>query len=768
MKRPAVLISALLSVLSLQARGAAPVVPTTGEPRFLAILIEFSDLSFTLEDPAVQTDSLLNYDEFDANGSVKAFYEQNSQGAYSPSFDVVGPVRLQNRVATYGRDIVEGGVRIGDCAPEKALYDACLLLDEEVDFSLYDQDGDGLADNILFFFAGYDQAEGGRSTTLWSHQGNVQDSEDEPLREARFDGVGLGNYIALPELRGNKGRQISGIGVIVHELGHYLGLPDFYDANGTVDGHAGGMYGYSPMGLGMYNNEGRTPPCFTSLELCLLGWISPEDIQDLPEGPVLLPPVRERIFYKSETGTEGEYFLYEYRGGEDWDSPLQKGLLILHVDQSERLIGETPALLLWEDWRNSNAINARADHPCCYAIPSSDRERLAYSAVFTSGDIVFPGLHQQLFYEPVDWEGQFTGVQITNIGLTEEAASFHVLRDAGPNINGRVFGPEGNPLDGVSAFLEGVQGAQMTTDADGFFRLNLPLDNDEKIFNLSAWKDGYRLHTEEVSLDANRMVSIPVTLQPEGHATESPLSKYDRHASMGYFSTMPGLGAVRFTADDLAPYVGQLLSEISFYPYLLPDFSGDIYVTVDFGRERVLTRKLEKPVFGTYFQNSIDISDADIVIPEGVDIYIGYGSPDAGNGQFFVGTVYPAAKGNSFYSPFSLSASTWNEMYLKSAGIYMDVALTATVAEKTTAESLGDMGFHYIDPGQGSYKAGDDFPLVLVESSHAPLSSVSWLVDDEPTRESSIVLKAGQHSVKARLQYKDGRKEVLELILKVN
>ena len=170
---------------------------------------------------------------------------------------------------------------------------------------------------------------------------------------------------------------------------------------------------------------------------------------------------------------------------------------------------------------------------------------------------------------------------------------------------------------------------------------------------------------------------------------------------------------------------------------------------------------------GPYFQNSVDISDADLVIPEGVEIYIGYGSASS-SPLFYAGTVYPAAKGNSFYSPFSLDRSSWKDLYVKSAGIYMDVALSGVVSEVMDVQDLGQLGYHYIQPGSGTYKAGERFPLELSESSHAALSSVSWYYDDAAVNASSVVLTEGTHTVQARLKYRDGRGEILELSLKVN
>ena len=379
--------------------------------------------------------------------------------------------------------------------------------------------------------------------------------------------------------------------------------------------------------------------------------------------------------------------------------------------------------------------------------------------------MVYPGLNKELFYEPVDWDGQFTGVQLTNITLEEEGARVWVLRDAGSNINGRVFNMAGEPLEGVSLVLDGLEGVQELSQADGFFCLNLPPEQEGTLFTLLARKEGYLPVTEEISLENHRMISLSLTLPTMEEPTERPLSKYDQQAQLGYFATPAVLGGVRFTAKDLFPYVGQRLTEITFYPYMQPSFEGEVYVVVDLGGERVLTQKLDSLNRGPYFKNTVDISQAGIVIPEGRELVIGYGSPSTDAG-FRIGTVHPAVKGNSFYSPFNAERSSWKDMFVKNLGIYMDVAMSGTVTEQLEAQDLTELGYSYIDPGPEKLEEGEKFPLVL----HAApgVEAVRWTLDGEPVAGESVVLQQGTQALQAHLTYADGRSEVLELLLKVN
>lgn len=740
------------------------------EPRFFTVLVEFQDVRFTEENPRELVEDMLSKPGFNyghANGSVSDYYIDNSRGLFQPSFDVFGPVLLEKPMKEYGKDVYSQGVRIGDIAPQRAIYEACLQLDQEMDFSQYDADNDGFIDLILLVYAGYDQAAGGPSDALWAQQWNVQNFDDEEVKEALFDEVRLGQYIANSELRGSSGSQFTSIGSLCHELGHYLGLPDFFDTDSALNGNAGGVYGFSLMGTGLYNDSGDTPPSLNSLELKMLGWSNESDFEELPEGPVRIFSNKGNTVYISSTETEGEFFLYEFRDGKGWDAPLPRGLVIYHVDRSDRMVGDYTARELWENWREHNIINARADHPCFYLIPSSKPDALAYDATLSPGKMVYPGLTQVLFYEPVDWDGQFTGVQLTNISLEEDSALMWVLKGDASNINGRVFNADGEPLEGALLVLEGhEEEVQVFSDADGFYRFDLP-EGEDVLFSLSVYKEGYQPVTKEISMESHRMISLPVILPAKDEASERPLSKYDIQAQLGYFSQTAVLGGVHFTAEDLFPYVGQRLTDITFYPYMHPSFEGEIYVVVDVEGERILTRKLHNLNKGPYFQNSLDISDADIIIEEGKDLYIGYGSP-SGNADFRIGTVVVpgGAKGSSFYSRFNMEKSAWQAMFVKNLGIYMDVALSGTVTEVLDAPDLTALGYSYIEPGEGKLQEGDDFSVELHAASS--VTSVNWTLDGEPLTAKSFVLKQGTQVLQAHLTHRDGRTETLELILKVN
>ncbi|MBO6096597.1 MAG: M6 family metalloprotease domain-containing protein, partial [Bacteroidales bacterium] len=480
-------IAAVMLLQTLCLRGQQ-IIPSQGEVRIPVVLVGFADVPMTLEEPLEHFQALLNqkgYNENGATGSVLDYFTENSNGLFRPVFDVFGPVKLDKKMAFYGKDIMQGGHRIDDTAPEKALLEACSQLDEEVDFSLYDQDKDGIVDLCIFFFAGYDQSAGGPADAIWSHHWSIQDSSEEADREALFDEVKLGAYFCSAELDGSEGDRPSGIGICCHELAHALGLPDFYDVDGSVNGYAGGLYDFSLMCRGLYNNEGRTPPYMNAVERTLVGWQT--ELPELPEGEVVLGPVHRNLAFRIPTATEGEFFLVESRDGTAWDAPLPEGLLVYHVDRSERPIGEVPAIELWDDWRKYNSINNLGTHPCFYIIPSSDLTSLNYGSAFNASSLVFPGASRQMAYEPVDWEGEWSGVQLTCIESEKGLSRFRVVRDKGSHVSGIVRNTAGKPVADVTVSLEGSD-AYVKTGAEGFFVL--PIEG-EGPFTLKVSKNGY-------------------------------------------------------------------------------------------------------------------------------------------------------------------------------------------------------------------------------------------------------------------------------------
>ena len=732
MSLSALILSALLSAA----------VPALDTLRIPCILVEFTDIKFEDEEVTGYFDSLLNaegYSEGMATGSVRDYFRDNSLGAFTPVFDVFGPVTLTKYRAYYGRDVIEDGLR-ADAAADRALAEACTLLDPDVDFSVYDRDSDGVLDLVMYIYAGHDQSQGGPQDAIWAHHWSMSESTSTDLKNVVLDGLRLDSYFCSAQLRGKDGRAPAGIGVISHEFGHSLGLPDFYDQVAADGKPSRDVGGFALMCYGANNNFGFTPPYFTAEERIILGWMERESLLELQPGRQVLSAIKNNMAYVIPTLTEGECFILEYRDSKGWDTPLPEGLVVYHLDRSEAFSWR------WDAWKTpGEGINDNPQHPCYYIVPS-------YSGNKDAGNMVFPGVSGALSLEPIDWSGNPAPCQLTNIELTPDGVSLYAQFDCGPNVNGYVRNIYGDPIEGATLVLD--EGEEVLSDPDGHYYI--PVEEGKTgPMNLMVSAPGYRSFVSGVSLGNSRVISVPVSLRRESEGEGVTLSKYDNQGTQGYYNK-PGIGAVRFTPEDLAPYAGSVLREIVFYPYLLPSFTGQIYVTVDIGPRRVLTKLVEMPSYGVYFRNSVDVSEEGIVIPEGEYVYIGYGSPDTGTDSFFLGTVYPGDKKNSYYSPFSLTESSWKQMYVERADIMMNLMLEAKAEEQMGAQDLSYLGYTYIAPGSGAWLPGETFALELVRPDNAPKAKVSWLFNGEEVKGAEVTLESGYHVLEAVLEYESG------------
>lgn len=378
-----------------------------GKKNFLVILVEFQDKSFTINNPQNAFSRLLNekgYSENGGTGSSYDYYYENSNGKFDPSFDVYGPFKANGKMAEYGEDA-------GNGRSSYAFAEACQNADSQIDFSKYDLDNDGVIDNIFFYYAGQNAAETGNTTYIWPHQWSFFYHKN-----LRLDGKQLGTYACTSEYNG-KGR-MAGIGTFTHEFGHVIGLPDFYDTDYNENGNGNGLSCLSLMDAGPYNNDGRTPPYLTIIERKMLGWV--ETVPEWTEsGQKTIEPVENNVGYFTPTANPGEYFVYEYRGGNGWDKYIgATGLAIYQVDASQNKVGGTTAEQLWKNWKRHNSINAYGNHECCNLIESYPG-RSNYTNRPT--ELVFPGRTNVTEFNAsskpaaVAWSGTPTGYNLSDI-----------------------------------------------------------------------------------------------------------------------------------------------------------------------------------------------------------------------------------------------------------------------------------------------------------------------------------------------------------------
>lgn len=340
-------------------------------PRGLLLLVQFKDVKFTT--PKDTLDSLLNGTDFkrdykfdysydgktyhfhiQSEGSARQYFYDQSYGAYSPQFDVFGPVTLSRNAEYYGQDEIdeEDGSTRHDVNIKEFVKEACELADEAgADFSQYDNDGDGKVDFVYFIYAGFGQADGGGESTIWPHQWDVS------YYKYKHDGKRIGRYACGCELNFIS-KVYDGIGTFCHEFSHVLGIPDLYETSYDRQGvHT--LFQWDIMDQGSYNNDSNTPPAYSAYERFYMGWLTPRILVN-PE-VVTLPSINDgqgQSLLISSTDSHNlsgwdpnptEYYLLETRKKEGWDLHLPgEGLLITKIRYDKDI------------WK-SNTVNNDAD-----------------------------------------------------------------------------------------------------------------------------------------------------------------------------------------------------------------------------------------------------------------------------------------------------------------------------------------------------------------------------------------------------------------------
>ncbi len=327
-----------------------------GTQRGLVILVNFLNKAMSSATASDDFDRMFNAEGYAENnhiGCVADYFRDQSYGLFDIAFDIVGPVAVSQNYSYYGANDIYGE----DIHPCELVTEACILVNDEVNFADYDWDGDGEVEQVFIIYAGYGENGGGGADTIWPHEWDLYSGGwyGDGNGAITLDGVRINTYAMTCELTGNRGTTLAGMGVACHEFSHCLGFPDFYD---TSYSGGWGMQEWDLLDGGAYNGptyNGEVPAGYTAYERWMVGWLDPTP---LTAGMTVsaLPPLGEtpEAYVLYNDGDANEYYLLENRQSDRWFQYLYSytapsGLLITHVDYDQRA---------WED----NNPNSLADH----------------------------------------------------------------------------------------------------------------------------------------------------------------------------------------------------------------------------------------------------------------------------------------------------------------------------------------------------------------------------------------------------------------------
>ncbi|HEV8615425.1 MAG TPA: M6 family metalloprotease domain-containing protein [Methylomirabilota bacterium] len=313
--------------------GAVPQA-VVGSRRLLVILVKFTNRSEQTTAAAWRSRI------FGATGSVKHFYAATSYSALNvvPATEshgtandgIVGWLTLPYAHPDFGRDWSAGAQQLAQ--------DAMTAANPYVNFAAYDTNHDGFISAselmVVVVVAGNETSFGGACTpSIWAHRWSTHG--------ATLDGVTLSPYAMFGEMHCSSGAPPGAqatVGIMVHEIGHLLGLPDLYD----IDNSSEGVGRWSVMSTGSWNGTNRagdSPSLMDAWSKYVLGWVTPTQVTGtLAHQPVAAATTASTV-YKFGTGsptTGGEYYLVENRQLMGYDTGLPgSGLLIWHVDEAK-------------------------------------------------------------------------------------------------------------------------------------------------------------------------------------------------------------------------------------------------------------------------------------------------------------------------------------------------------------------------------------------------------------------------------------------------
>ncbi|WP_462282438.1 dockerin type I domain-containing protein [Ruminococcus champanellensis] len=227
-------------------------LPSQGEAELVIFYVDFPDCQYTYDPSAEYIDQIAFGSENTESAiypfeSMRAFYSRSSKGAMELSGKTFRYTTKENASA-YGTDKVKLA---------KECYEA--FKDSE-DFTKFDGNGDGKIDATLFTVP---TAAG--DTDWWPCAGAFGDES------YRVDGMAIGHIITGNAQIESETDYKNFVSSYLHEMGHCMGLPDYYLYWGT---DSEGMHGAA--GIELMDTDASSD--FGAFSKLMLGWYQSDQI----------------------------------------------------------------------------------------------------------------------------------------------------------------------------------------------------------------------------------------------------------------------------------------------------------------------------------------------------------------------------------------------------------------------------------------------------------------------------------------------------------
>lgn len=236
----------------------AALLPIQSNEHWLVLVADFPEQQASETWGTTQAELMLN-------DIAKSYIEQLTNNQTKLTVVVHDEVtRASADVAAYGAD--NSGDRDtdsnGDFLPMNLAEEVVRYRADDVNWSQFDLDNDGLVDRLLILHTTKGQEENpGVSNNIWSHFTRFE----EPIKVSAEHSVG---HYTMASLRTGS----SGMGTVLHEMMHQMGALDLYpvhDVSPSSDWH--GVGNWDIMASGNWNGGGVWPALGTSPTMELIG-----------------------------------------------------------------------------------------------------------------------------------------------------------------------------------------------------------------------------------------------------------------------------------------------------------------------------------------------------------------------------------------------------------------------------------------------------------------------------------------------------------------
>jgi M6 family metalloprotease-like protein len=385
-------------------------LPSTGTVKVPVILIDFPDYLHNVNDTVTLADS-----KFFGNGnsdnypyeSLKNYYFRSSYGKLNITGTVYGWYTASHIRSYYANLSNSGSCSYGN---EALIMEAVNYYHNHgVNFAQYDNDNNGYIDSLYVKWTGPDN---GWANFWWAYQSNW---EANPTFSV--DGKKFNKFVWSWFSNSAQASPSDSIRTDIHETGHLLGLPDYYDyKSGTgPDGGVGG--------LDMMDSNWGDHNCFSKY---ILGWISPQIVNS---------GTKKVVFNPSGTTTDSliimpgtlinpyqEYYMVQFRKRGTGNDPLNyhgtdsglgwpgdypnDGILIWHVDAT-----------LNSDGTDYLYDNSYTNHKLLSLVEADGLSEIESGAYADAGDYYVPGSVFNPYSNPnsSNYSSNETGVVVDNI-----------------------------------------------------------------------------------------------------------------------------------------------------------------------------------------------------------------------------------------------------------------------------------------------------------------------------------------------------------------